>query len=249
MTSAIEINNLTVSYDKHPVIRAINVSINPKQIVGVIGPNGAGKSTLLKAIMGLMPLDSGNISLFGKPISEARHTIAYVPQRSEIDWDFPVIVRDVVMMGRYKHIGLFKRPKKEEHEIVEKSLRELGMQDFANRQINELSGGQQQRVFLARALAQQTDILMLDEPFVGVDAATENSIWEMMHKLKTQGKTIIVVNHDLTNMVKRYDNLLLINQRLVAYGKPSEVFKPEIINKAYGGRLTLLEEIGVKEQL
>lgn len=247
--NAIDISNLTVSYDKHPVIRAITVSIKPKQIVGIIGPNGAGKSTLLKAIMGLLPLDSGNISIFSKSINEAKHLAAYIPQRSEIDWDFPVTVKDVVMMGRYKHIGLFKRAKKEDYAIVENSLKELGMQDFTNRQIGELSGGQQQRVFLARALAQQTEILMLDEPFVGVDAATENSIWELMHRLKSQGKTIFVVNHDLTNMVKKYDSLLLINQRLVAYGKPSEVFKPHIINKAYAGRLTLLDEIETKGQV
>lgn len=247
--NAIEINNLTVSYDKHPVIRAINVSIKPKQIIGIIGPNGAGKSTLLKAIMGLLPLDSGGILILGEQAADAKHLIAYVPQRSEIDWDFPVTVKDVVMMGRYNHIGLFKKAKKEDYAIVENSLKELGMQGFANRQIGELSGGQQQRVFLARALAQQTEILMLDEPFVGVDAATENSIWELMHKLKSQGKTILVVNHDLTNMVKKYDNLLLINQRLVDYGKPSEVFKPDILNKAYAGRLTLLEEIETKEPM
>lgn len=248
MSASIEINNLTVSYDKHPVLRAITVPIKPKQIVGIIGPNGAGKSTMLKAIMGLMPIDSGSIFVMGKKINEARHLISYVPQRSEIDWNFPVSVKDVIMMGRYKNIGLFKWPTKKDSFIVEKALHELGMQDFANRQIGELSGGQQQRVFLARALAQQTEILMLDEPFVGVDAATESYIWELMHKLKAQGKTIIVVNHDLTNMVKKYDALLLLNQRLVAYGRPSKVFKADTINKAYAGRLTLIEEIEAKEK-
>tara|TARA_Y100000310_G_scaffold246052_1_gene251163 strand:- start:4631 stop:5371 length:741 start_codon:yes stop_codon:yes gene_type:complete len=245
--NAIDVKNLTVSYDKNPVIRSISASIKPKQVVGVIGPNGAGKSTFLKAIMGLLQLDSGSISVFGENISKARDKVAYVPQRSEIDWDFPVIVRDVVMMGRYKHLGWVRKPKKEDHKIVDESLQQLGMQDFSERQIGELSGGQQQRVFLARALAQQTDILMLDEPFVGVDAATENSILDLMGKLKDVGKTIVVVNHDLSNVVKRYDSLMLINQRLVAYGKTKDVFKQDIINKAYGGRLTLLEEVQAKE--
>lgn len=245
--NALEIKNLTVSYEQHPVIRSISVSIKPKQIVGVIGPNGAGKSTLLKAIMGLLPLDSGSISILGKSAGTAKHLIAYIPQRNEVDWTFPVVVRDVVMMGRYKDIGAFKRPKKTDKDIVERSLKDIGMESYADRQIGELSGGQQQRVFLARALAQKTDILMLDEPFIGVDAATENSIWEMMRRLKARGKTILVVNHDLTNMVKKYDSLLLLNQRLVAYGKPSIVFRQENINKAYGGRLTLLEEVQAKE--
>lgn len=245
--NAIEVKNLTVSYEHHPVIRSISVSIKPKQIIGIIGPNGAGKSTLLKAIMGLLPLDSGSISIFGKPAEAAKHLIAYIPQRNEVDWTFPVVVRDVVMMGRYREIGLFRRPGKLDRDTVEKSLREIGIEAYSDRQIGELSGGQQQRVFLARALAQKTDILMLDEPFIGVDAATENSIWEMMKKLKARGKTILVVNHDLTNMVKRYDSLLLLNQRLVAYGKPSIVFRPENINEAYGGRLTLLEEVQAKE--
>lgn len=245
--NALEIKNLTVSYGQHPVIRSISVPIKSKQIVGIIGPNGAGKSTLLKAIMGLLPLDSGTISIFGKSAETAKHLIAYIPQRNEVDWNFPVVVRDVVMMGRYKDIGIFKRPGKEDKDIVEKSLKDIGMEAYADRQIGELSGGQQQRVFLARALAQKTDILMLDEPFIGVDAATENSIWEMMKMLKSRGKTILVVNHDLTNMVKKYDSLLLLNQRLVAYGNPSMVFRQENINKAYGGRLTLLEEIQAKE--
>lgn len=245
--NALEIKNLTVSYEQHPVIRSISVPIKSKQIVGIIGPNGAGKSTLLKAIMGLLPLDSGTISIFGKSAETAKHLIAYIPQRNEVDWNFPVVVRDVVMMGRYKDIGTFKRPGKADKDIVEKSLKDMGMEAYADRQIGELSGGQQQRVFLARALAQKTDILMLDEPFIGVDAATENSIWEMMRRLKSRGKTILVVNHDLTNMVKKYDSLLLLNQRLVAYGKPSTVFRQENINKAYGGRLTLLEEVQAKE--
>lgn len=245
--NALEIKNLTVSYEQHPVIRSISAVIKPKQIVGIIGPNGAGKSTLLKAIMGLLPIDSGTISIFEKSAETAKHLIAYIPQRNEVDWNFPVVVKDVVMMGRYKDIGVFKRPGKTDKDIVEKSLKDIGMEAYADRQIGELSGGQQQRVFLARALAQKTDILMLDEPFIGVDAATENSIWEMMKMLKSRGKTILVVNHDLTNMVKKYDSLLLLNQRLVAYGKPSTVFRQENINKAYGGRLTLLEEVQAKE--
>lgn len=243
MIPAIAVQNVTISYERTPVLRAVTVAIPPKQIVGIIGPNGAGKSTLLKGIIGLLPLDSGQITIFSKPIAQSRDKLAYVPQRTEIDWHFPVTVRDVVLMGRYKHLGWLQRPKKADKDITQQALQQMGMTEFAERAIDELSGGQQQRVFLARALAQQADILLLDEPFVGVDAATENAIWELLHALKADGKTILVVNHDLTNMVKRYDQLVLLNQRLVASGSPAEVFTPAIINKAYGGLLTLLEEV------
>ncbi|HLC65554.1 MAG TPA: metal ABC transporter ATP-binding protein [Candidatus Nanoarchaeia archaeon] len=239
--NAVEIKNLTVSYDRQPVIRSISFAISQKQIVGIIGPNGAGKSTLLKAMVGLLRTDSGEISIFGKQVIDAKHLIAYIPQRSEIDWDFPVTVQDVVIMGRYKKLGLFKRPKKIDHEIVKKSLREVGMLQYSERSIGQLSGGQQQRVFIARALAQQTPILMLDEPFVGIDAATEKSIWQLLNKLK-RDKTIIVVNHNLTESVKNYDRVALINQRLIAYGSPS-ILNKELIQKTYSGRLTLLEEM------
>ncbi|MBI4439905.1 metal ABC transporter ATP-binding protein [Candidatus Woesearchaeota archaeon] len=239
--NAIETKNLTVSYDRQPVIRGVSIEIKEKQIVGIIGPNGAGKSTLLKAMVGLLPIDSGNVSIFGKAVSDARHLIAYIPQRSEIDWDFPVTVNDVVTMGRYKKIGMFRRPKKTDHEIARKSLREVGMLQYSDRSIGQLSGGQQQRVFIARALVQQTPILMLDEPFVGIDATTEKSIWQLLHKLKGQ-KTIIVVNHNLTESIKNYDKVALINQRLIAYCNP-KLLNQEIIQKTYTGRLTLLEEL------
>jgi manganese/zinc/iron transport system ATP- binding protein len=241
---AISLENVTVSYDTKPAIIGITLDIPPGQVVGIVGPNGAGKTTLLKAIMKLLPLDRGRILIFGNPVEKSRRLMAYVPQKELVDWDYPIVVSDVVMMGRYPHIGWIRRPRKVDYEVVDRCLKQVEMSDYKDRQIGELSGGQQQRVFLARALAQEAQILLLDEPFVGVDAATEQAIFSLMRELKSEGKTVLVVNHDLGNAINYYDSLILINQRLVAYGPAREVFTPELLRKTYGGRLAILESLG-----
>jgi len=239
----IEIHDLSVAYERKPVLWDVDLSLPEGQLIGIIGPNGAGKSTLLKAIMGLLPLNSGYIQINGKPLEEMRQKISYVPQRESVDWDFPTSVYEVVMMGRYGQLGLFKRPKKADKEIVMDSLRKVGMDNFKDRQISQLSGGQQQRVFLARALAQQADIYFMDEPFAGVDAATEKAIIELLGEMSAQNKTVIVVHHDLQSVAKYFDWIILLNMRLVASGPINEAFTPELLQETYGGKLTLLTEI------
>ncbi len=238
----IEIQNLTVSYHRQPAVRSVNLKIRGSGITGIVGPNGAGKSTLLKAILGLVPIDNGTVRIFGKTIDEQRHRVSYVPQKESIDWDFPVTVDDVVLMGRFVHLRAIERPKASDRRIVEDSIGMVGMTEFRHQQIGQLSGGQQQRVFIARALAQQSDILLLDEPFVGVDAATEHAIINLMNKLESEGKTVLVVNHDLGKIQEYFSSLILINQRLIAHGPTGEVFRPEILSKTYGGRLTILQK-------
>jgi manganese/zinc/iron transport system ATP- binding protein len=238
---ALDIQNVTVSYGAKPAIRNVTARIEPRHIVGIIGPNGAGKSTLLKAVMGLLPLDSGSITVFGQSLRQSRRRLAYVPQKESVDWDFPVTVRDVVLMGRFGHLRWYERPRPRDIQIAMNSLELVSMTEFENRHIRDLSGGQQQRVFLARALAQEADIMLLDEPFVGVDAATERAIFDLMDKLKDAGKTLVVVNHDLS-VVERYDALIMLNQRLVAFGPTGEVFTPRYLHETYGGRLTILQQ-------
>lgn len=239
----IEIHDLSVAYERKPVLWDVDLSLPEGKLIGIIGPNGAGKSTLLKAIMGLLPLNSGYIKINDKPLEEMRHKISYVPQRESVDWDFPTSVYEVVMMGRYGQLGLFKRPKNSDKEIVMDSLRKVGMEDFKERQISQLSGGQQQRVFLARALAQQADIYFMDEPFAGVDAATEKAIIKLLGEMSAQNKTVIVVHHDLQSVAKYFDWIILLNMRLVASGPIDEAFTPELLQETYGGKLTLLTEI------
>jgi ABC-type Mn2+/Zn2+ transport system ATPase subunit len=241
---AISLENVTVSYGHKPAILGVSLGILPGQVVGIIGPNGAGKTTLLKAIMKLLPVDRGRILIFGNPVEKSRKLMAYVPQRESVDWDYPIVVSDVIMTGRYPHIGWIRRPRKVDFEIVNRCLEQVGMREYSNRQIGELSGGQQQRVFLARALAQEAEILLLDEPFVGIDASTEQTIFKLMRELRDKGKTVLVVNHDLGNAVNYYDTLVLINQRVIAYGPASEVFTPELLSKTYGGRPPILEAVG-----
>lgn len=238
----IKIKNLTVSYHRKPAIRSVNLELKERGIIGIIGPNGAGKSTLLKAILNLVPIEHGSVSVFGESIAKVRHRISYVPQKEVIDWDFPVTVSDVVMMGRYAHLGVIQRPRNRDREIVDSAIDKIGMSEYRNRQIGNLSGGQQQRVFLARALAQESDILLLDEPFVGVDAATEQAIIELMHLLNKDGKMVIVVNHDLGKVQEYFQYLIMINQWLIAYGPTREVFKPDLLSRTYGGRLTILQK-------
>ena len=239
----LETHDLTVAYDKKPVLYGIDVSIAPGQLVGIMGPNGAGKSTLIKAIMGLLEPAGGWIQIFGESNKSQRKRVAYVPQRREVDWDFPVTVMDVVLMGRYGHLGLFKRPGKRDRDIAMEALEKVNMIPYAGRQISNLSGGQQQRVFLARALAQESDLYLMDEPFVGVDAATESTIIDLLQDLRSQGKTILVVHHDLPTARQYFDSLILLNMRLVAYGPVEEVFQEELLQRAYGGRLTILSEV------
>ena len=241
----LEVHDLTVAYTKRPVLYGIDLTAPAGSIVGVVGPNGAGKSTLIKAIMGLLPTASGWIKVFGMPFQQAVTRVGYVPQRESVDWDFPVNAMDVVLMGRYGRLGPFKPPTKADKEIAMSCLDKVKMLPFAKRQISNLSGGQQQRVFLARALAQESDLYLMDEPFVGVDAATEAAIIEILRELKQQGKTLIVVHHDLTTAPDYFDRILLLNMRVVAYGKTQEVFTFENLQNAYGGRLSILSEVAL----
>ena len=235
--------NLTISYHKRPAIKGINLAVESGSIVGVIGPNGAGKSTLFKGILGLLPADTGEVEIFGTSVNESLQRVTYVPQKEQFDWDFPINVFDLVMMGRYTHMSYFGRPSENDKKIVKESLEKIGMGNHASTQIKNLSGGQQQRVFLARALAQESELLFLDEPFVGVDAKTEEVILQLMKELKSQGKTIMIVHHDLAKIRDYFDKLALINQTLVAYGDTEKVFTQELINRTYGGKLTILQKI------
>jgi manganese/zinc/iron transport system ATP- binding protein len=238
----IEVHDLTVSYDKRPVLWNIDVAMPEGEIIGIIGPNGAGKSTLIKAIMGLMPAESGWVKIYGEPLARQRRLVGYVPQRESVDWDFPVTVRDVVLMGTYGRLGLFRRPGIAERELCERCLDQVGMAGYAERQIANLSGGQRQRVFLARALAQDSRIYLMDEPFVGVDAATESAIIDLLKNLKEQKRTLLVVHHDLQTAPDYFDSILMLNMRLVAFGPTQEVFTTSLLQKTYGGRLTILSE-------
>ncbi len=239
--ATIQLRNLTVSYDRKPAVRSVSLDIPAAERIAIVGPNGAGKSTLIKAVVGLVELDAGQILVHGQPIARVRQRVAYVPQRGAVDWDFPVLVRDVVLMGRYGRIGWIRWPGRGDREIAAAALERMGMIAYADRQIGELSGGQQQRVFLARALAQEADVLLLDEPFVGVDAATEEVIFEMLDSARGEGKTVVVVNHDLGAVGRHFDRVVLLNGRVVAYGPPSEVLVPDLLQRTYGGRLTMLE--------
>ncbi len=238
----VEVHDLTVKYGEKPVLWNVDFEIPSGKLIAVVGPNGAGKSTLIKAIMGILEPVSGYVNIFGKPLDEMRNQIAYVPQRESVDWDFPISVQELVMMGRYSHIGLFKRPRKDDRQIVAESLEQVGMTEYANRQISQLSGGQQQRVFLARALAQRADIYFMDEPFAGVDASTESAILELLKSLRDQNKTVIVVHHDLHTVSQYFDWVMMLNLHLVAFGPMESTLTEENLKKAYGGRLNILSK-------
>ena len=239
----IEVHDLTVAYRHRPVLWDIDVTFDEGQLIAVVGPNGAGKSTLIKAIMGLVPLASGYVHIFGKDASKGRSAIAYVPQRESVDWDFPTTASDVVLMGRYGHLSLFGRPHKRDREIAMQSLEKLGMREYAHRQISQLSGGQQQRVFLARALAQQTRVYLMDEPFAGVDASTEKAIVALLRELREQGCTVVVVHHDLQTVSEYFDSVMLLNLRCVGHGPIETTFTQEKLHETYGGRLHLLTDV------
>ncbi len=240
----LEIHDLSVSYQKKPVLWAIDLTLPKGVVVGIIGPNGAGKSTLIKAIMGLIPPDSGFVKIFGESLEAVRHKISYVPQRESVDWDFPASVEEVVMMGRYNKIGLFKKPRKADREVVADCLLKVNLEAFAKRQISQLSGGQQQRVFIARALAQEADLYFMDEPFAGVDAATERAIVNLLKEMTASGKTVVVVHHDLNSAAHYFDWTILLNLKLVASAPVKEAFTAQLLQETYGGKLTLLTELG-----
>lgn len=238
---AVAVHDLTVAYDIKPVLWDIDLYIPKGKLVAIVGPNGAGKTTLIKVMLGLLKPISGAVKFGEHNSSPPKNSIAYVPQSGSVDWDFPATVLDVVMMGRYGHLGWFRRPKKADRALAMKTLEKVGMQDYANRQISQLSGGQQQRVFLARALVQQAEIYFMDEPFKGVDAQTEKSIVQLLKDLKESGKTVIVVHHDLQTVSDYFDWVTLINLRIVANGPVEEVFNEKNLSLAYGGRGLLLK--------
>ena len=239
----IEIHDLTVSYDQNPVLWNVDLSLPAGNLVGILGPNGAGKSTLIKAIMGLITPTSGYVKVFDKPMNDVRARISYVPQRESVDWNFPASVLDVVLMGTYGKLGLFRRPGKKEKELALKSLEQVGMSGFVGRQISELSGGQQQRVFIARALAQEADLYLMDEPFAGVDMATETAIFQLLREMTASGKTVIVVHHDIHSAMNFFDWLIMLNLHLVASGPKELVMNEEMLRKTYGGKLNLLTRV------
>jgi manganese/zinc/iron transport system ATP- binding protein len=239
---AVTVHDLTVAYREAPVLWDINLTIPTGTLAAIIGPNGAGKSTLLKAMLGLVPAASGHAEFFGRPYSARRQLVGYVPQRGSVDWDFPTDALDVVMMGQYGRLGWLRRPGRAERERALACLAQVGMADFAGRQISQLSGGQQQRVFLARALAQDAEIYLMDEPFAGVDATTERAIIALLQELRAGGKTVVCVHHDLETAPSYFDWLALLNVRLIADGPMATTFTPNNLRATYGGRLALLEK-------
>ncbi|WNL39218.1 metal ABC transporter ATP-binding protein [Halomonas sp. PAMB 3232] len=237
---ALSIKNLTVSYHNQPVLWDIELDIPAGVMAGIVGPNGAGKSTLIKSLLGLVPSLSGEVRVHGKSYASQRKRVGYVPQRSSVDWDFPTTALDVVMMGLYGRLGWLRRPGRRERREAMEALAMVGMSELANRQISQLSGGQQQRVFLARALVQKADVYFLDEPMAGVDATTERAIIDILRRLRDEGKTVIVVHHDLQTVSTYFDWLLLLNVRVIAAGQARDVFKIDHLRKAYGGQIALL---------
>lgn len=245
MEPTISVKGLSVSYDRKRVLTNIYLDIEPGLIYGLIGPNGAGKSTLFKAILGLIETNSGKISIEGKPIEKERKRVVYVPQRDDVDWDFPATVYDIVLMGRYPHKRIFQRMDAHDKEVAMQAMEDLGIGNLKDRQIGELSGGQQQRVFLARAMAQEAEIFLLDEPFVGVDVTTEDQIIKSLKRLAGEGKTLLVVHHDLATVKNYFDKVILLNQRMIAYGDTEETFTEENIAKAYRSQLPILHKTGL----
>jgi manganese/zinc/iron transport system ATP- binding protein len=238
----IAIRDLTVAYHSKPVLWDIDYDAPEGKLIGIIGPNGAGKSTLLKAILGLVPRASGRVLVYGKPYRQQRHLLGYVPQRESVDWDFPVSALDVVTMGRYAKIGWLRPVTRRQKEVARAGLERVGLADLAGRQISQLSCGQQQRIFLARALVQDAQAYLMDEPFAAVDATTEKAIVRILQELRSAGKTALVVHHDLQTVAEYFDAVLLLNLRVVAQGPTDVAFTPENLHKTYGGRLTLLDE-------
>ncbi|MDR5653246.1 metal ABC transporter ATP-binding protein [Ruixingdingia sedimenti] len=236
---ALHVEDLTVSYHDRPVLWDIDLDIPPGVMAAIVGPNGAGKSTLLKAVLGLVRPVAGHVRIFGLPYAAARRRVAYVPQRSSVDWDFPTTVLDVVMMGLYGRLGWFRRPGRAARDRAMAALEQVAMQDYARRQIAQLSGGQQQRVFIARALVQDADLVILDEPMAGVDAVTERTIVDLLHRLRDAGRTVVVVHHDLQTVERYFDWLVMLNVRVIAQGRVADVYTAENLRRAYGGQVAL----------
>ncbi len=241
--NAIDVEDLTVSYGPVPALLDVSFQVAPGQLIGVIGPNGSGKSTLIKSILGFKKPDVGRVQIFGKDAEKAKGRVAYVPQRGSVDWDFPVTVHDVVMMGRYLHRPWWKDLGRKDRAVTDQALEMVRMSEFKNRQIGQLSGGQQQRVFMARAMAQGGDILLLDEPFAGVDAATEQAILEVLEDFRASGRTLVVVHHDLATAGEYFDQLVLLKQRMFAFGPPSAVLQPELLSEVYEGKLSVFADL------
>ena len=244
-SSIISIKDLSVSYERKRVLTNIFLEIEGGHIYGVVGPNGAGKSTLFKSVLGLIEVNTGSVLIKGRPVEEMRKHIVYVPQKDEVDWHFPATVMDIVLQGRYPHKKIYQRLSKHDHKIADQALHDLGISQLKKRQIGELSGGQQQRVFLARALCQQADIILLDEPFVGVDITTEDRIIKILQSLAVDGKTILVIHHDLSTVASYFDQVILINQRLIAFGDTESTFTSENIDATYRAQLPILHKTGL----
>ncbi len=242
MKHAVDIRDLTLAYREKPVLWDIDLSVPEGVLMAIVGPNGAGKTTLIKAALGLLTPAAGCVEILGEPLDKVRHKVGYVPQRTSVDWDFPTNALDVVLMGRYGKIGWVNRPSKHDKVLAQEALEKVGMSDFADRQINQLSGGQQQRVFLARALVQEAEVYFMDEPFVGVDATTERTIVDILKELRSQGKTVIVVHHDLQTLAEYFDWAFLLNVRQIACGPVKEVLTSKNLRLAYGGRSSFLEK-------
>lgn len=240
------IEDVTIAYHRRPVLWNIDYQAPAGKLIAIVGPNGSGKTTLIKATLDLVPRAAGQVLIFGEPYSQQRHRVGYVPQRTSVDWDFPVSALDVVAMGMYRKIGWLRPVSRKFREAAKQALDRVGMMDFAGRQISQLSGGQQQRVFLARALAQNADLYFMDEPFAGVDASTERAIVDILRALRESGKTVIVVHHDLQTVHEYFDEVVLLNMRLIAAGPTADVFTPDNLRKTYGGKLALLDQLSEK---
>jgi manganese/zinc/iron transport system ATP- binding protein len=240
MSDAIEITDLTVAYGDKPVLWDVDMTVPEGVLLGIVGPNGAGKTTLIKAALGLLPVAAGQVRFFGQRYRDVRQRVGYLPQRGSVDWDFPVSALDVVLMGTYGRLGWVRRPGKAERALAFDCLERVGMLEFAKRQISRLSGGQQQRVFLARALAQQSDLYFMDEPFAAVDATTEAAIIELLRSMRSSGKTVVVVHHDLQTLRDYFDYAMLLNVRRIALGPVAEVMTPDNLRATYGGRAAFL---------
>ena len=243
-SAGLEFHDVTVAYGRRPVLWNVDLTVPGACLFGIIGPNGAGKSTLLKAALGLVPLAGGEVRILGAPLEQVRARVGYVPQRESVDWDFPVTVTDVVLMGTYARLGWLRRPGPRERSLAAECLDRVGLADVADRQIGRLSGGQQQRVFLARALAQQADVYFLDEPMAGVDARSQERIFRVLSELRAEGRLVVIVHHDLRSVAEWFDAVALIDMRLVATGPVAEVLTPENLRRTYAGRLDVLDEIG-----
>jgi len=245
----LSIHDMTVAYSRRPVLWDIDYEAPRGKLVAIVGPNGAGKSTLISAALDLVPKVSGSVAFYGKPYRQQRSRVGYVPQRESVDWDFPVSALDVAAMGLYRRIGWCLPVRRQHRAAALAALDRVGMSSFAHRQIRQLSGGQQQRVFLARALVQDADLYLMDEPFAGVDASTERAIVLLLRELRDAGKTALVVHHDLQTVAEYFDHVVLINMRLVASGPTAEVFTRDNLRKTYGGKLALLDQVGHRMQM